>query len=63
MLTQKPQIHVVQYNAQRLINDVYKYVDIGIGVSIRQDDDGNKYTLIDQVCIFVNLVEMPNANH
>jgi pilus assembly protein CpaF len=40
-----------QRDAERLINDVYRYVDIGILVRIKEKD-GRKYRLIDEACVF-----------
>lgn len=38
-------------SAERMINDVYRYVDIGLLVRIKEKD-GKKYRLIDEACFF-----------
>lgn len=38
-------------DAEGLINDVYRYVEVGILVRIKEKD-GKRYRLVDQVCVF-----------
>ena len=40
-----------QRDSERLMNDVYRYVDIGLLVRIKEKD-GKKYRLIDEACVF-----------
>ena len=37
---------------ERIENDVYSYVNIGVLIKKRKDKNGNDYRYIDQVCFF-----------
>lgn len=41
-----------RYDANRLENDVYSYVDVGLLLRRKQREDGNIYRYLDQVCFF-----------
>ena len=39
-------------DAERMENDVYTYVDVGVLLRIKKDARGKRYRYIDQVCFF-----------